>query len=167
MVMGVKYAGSSPCAIPCNASPSAWRIPPDEGEYRVFNQFEETYSIRGTGGNRAAGGVDTGAQSSGVASREPAGGDRTAAALFRTRPRPAPVNSATSPRGTSPAEVGEMLEDLLPHRDRIAQHQQALLPNVHWDGRRDQVGYLAEDGENDWLLAGDAQPVQSVDAPAT
>ena len=36
-----------------------------------------------------------------------------------------------------------MLEDLLPHRDRIARHQQALLPDVHWNGTRQRVGYVA------------------------
>ena len=36
-----------------------------------------------------------------------------------------------------------MLEDLLPHRERIAKHQEALLPNVHWDGARQRVGYVS------------------------
>ena len=56
-------------------------------------------------------------------------------------------NSVTSRRATSLVKCGSMLEDLLPHRERIAEHQQALLPSVHWDGSRRQVGFLGEADE--------------------
>ena len=44
-------------------------------------------------------------------------------------------------------EVRAMLKDLLPHRERIAEHQQVLLPDVHWDGSRRPVSFLSEANE--------------------
>jgi UDP-sulfoquinovose synthase len=140
--------------------------PPDEGEYRVFNQFEETYSVRGLADTVQQAALTLGLK----VPVSPVENPR--AAIERQQHYFAPDHDRLRQLGYQPSrdvagEVGEMLEDLLPYRDRIAQHQQALLPSVHWDGRRHQVGYLAEDGESDWLRAGDAQPVRSVDAPAT
>ena len=40
-------------------------------------------------------------------------------------------------------EIRTMLEDLLPHAERIRRHSDVLLPDVRWDGRREPVRYLA------------------------
>ena len=55
-----------------------------------------------------------------------------------------------------------MLEDLLPHRDRIAKYQSALLPDVHWDGTRRQVSYLSAVRVNDGPRAEPAETVLKV-----
>jgi len=39
-------------------------------------------------------------------------------------------------------EVGIMLQDLLPFRERILEKQKALIPNIRWDGRRESVNFL-------------------------
>ena len=121
--------------------------PPDEGEYRVFNQFEETYSVRGLADTVQQAALTLGLK----VPVSPVENPR--AAIERQQHYFAPDHDRLRQLGYQPtrdvaSEVGEMLEDLLPHRDRIAQHQQALLPDVHWDGRRHQVGYLAEEARD-------------------
>ena len=140
--------------------------PPSAGEYRVFNQFERTYSVRALADIVQDAALTLGLKVTVAPVENPR------AAIERQEHYFAPDHQRLQHLGYQPThdvatEVRDMLEDLLPHRDRIAKHQQALLPDVHWDGRRQHVGYLAEDGENDWLRAGDAEPVRSADAPAT
>lgn len=58
-----------------------------------------------------------------------------------------------------------MLEDLLPHRDRILRHKHVLLPDVHWDGTRRRVKYIAGAGEGDWSRATDVGLALSAEMP--
>ena len=67
--------------------------PPEPGEYRVFNQFEETYSIRALADRGAAGRAGPGTQDRRGAGGEPARGDRTAGPSLRARSQ-----SADGPR---------------------------------------------------------------------
>ena len=69
------------------------------------------------------------------------------AAIERQEHHFAPDHSRLLDLGYKPthdvaSEVLDMLEDLLPYRERVAKHQQALLPNVHWNGSRHRVSYL-------------------------
>ena len=117
--------------------------PPAPGEYRVFNQFEETYSIRGL-----ADVVQRAAREVGL-KVEVAPVENPRAAIERQEHHFAPDHSRLLELGYKPthdvaSEVKDMLEDLLPYRERVAKHQQALLPNVHWSGSRQRVNFLVE-----------------------
>jgi len=41
-------------------------------------------------------------------------------------------------------EVQIMLEDLIPHRERILEKQHALIPDIRWDGRISKVAFLEQ-----------------------
>jgi len=113
--------------------------PPQPGEYRVFNQFEEVYKIRDLAGIVSDAARDVGLHGAVTPVENPR------ALVERYDHHYAPDHSRLSELGYRPThdvakEVRIMLEDLLPHRDRIAAHQQSLLPNVHWNGARHRVG---------------------------
>ena len=115
--------------------------PPSAGEYRVFNQFEETYSIRIwlMWFRRPRWNVGLKVDVAPV--------ENPRAAIERQNHYFAPDHSRLMDLGYQPThdvagEVRGMLEDLLPHRERIARHQHALLPDVHWNGSRHRVSYL-------------------------
>ena len=115
--------------------------PPGPGEYRVFNQFKETYSIRGL-----ADVVQDAAAKMGLKA-EVCSVENPRAAIERQEHHFAPDHGKLLALGYQPthdvaSEVLDMLEDLLPHRERVAQHERALLPNVHWSGSRHRVGFL-------------------------
>lgn len=115
--------------------------PPQPGEYRVFNQFEEVYRIRAL-----AGIVQDAARDLGL-KVDVAPVENPRAAVEKQDHHFAPDHQKLRDLGYRPAhdvatEVRIMLKDLLPHRERVAKHQQALLPNVHWDGRRQRVEFL-------------------------
>jgi hypothetical protein len=40
-------------------------------------------------------------------------------------------------------ELRQMLEDLLPHAERIARYRAVLLPDIHWSGARERVHRIA------------------------
>jgi UDP-sulfoquinovose synthase len=129
--------------------------PPDMGEYRVFNQFEETYSIRDLAATVQKEALALGLNADVVPVENPR------AVIERHDHHFAPDHDRLRELGYRPthdvaSEVQAMLEDLLPHRDRIATHQQVLLPDVHWHGPRRQVDYLGRPSEASWLRAGAA-----------
>ena len=120
--------------------------PPKPGEYRVFNQFAQTYSVRSLAGLVQRAALDLGLKVDVAAVENPR------AAIERQQHHSVPDHSQLLELGYQPTrdvagEVRAMLEDLLPHRERIAEHQQVLLPSVHWDGSRRQVGFLGEADE--------------------
>ena len=127
--------------------------PPAVGEYRVFNQFEETYGIRALADTVQKAALMLGLKSDVVPVENPR------AAIERQEHHFAPDHRRLLELGYQPthdvaSEVRAMLEDLLPHRKRIAEHQHALLPDVHWNGSRRRVGYLAEESEDTWVRTG-------------
>ena len=130
--------------------------PPAAGEYRVFNQFEETYGIR-----ELADIVQKAALTLGLKA-DVASVENPRAAIERHKHHFAPDHARLLELGYQPThdlagEVRDMLEDLLPHRARIADHQRVLLPDVHWDGSRRQVGYLSGESRDGWMHMGMTQ----------
>ena len=135
--------------------------PPEAGEYRVFNQFAETYSIRELAGTVQDAALAVGLEVDVVPVENPR------AAIERHGHHFAPDHDRLRELGYQPShdvasEVRGMLEDLLPHRDRIARYQAALLPDVHWDGTRRQVSYLSAVRVNDGPRAEPAETVLKV-----
>ena len=128
--------------------------PPNPGEYRVFNQFAQTYSVRSLAGVVQRAALDLGLKVDVAPVENPR------AAIERHQHHYEPDHSQLLELGYQPTrdvagEVRAMLEDLLPHRERIAEHQQVLLPSVHWDGSRRQVGFLGEANEKAAAITAD------------
>jgi UDP-sulfoquinovose synthase len=122
--------------------------PPEPGEYRVFNQFEETYSIRDLAGIVQKTALNIGLDVDVAPVENPR------AAIEKQDHYFAPDHKRLIELGYKPThdvanEVQAMLEDLLPHRERIAAHQRALLPDVHWNGSRHPVGFIMADEDDE------------------
>lgn len=112
--------------------------PPESGEYRVFNQFEETYTILELAemvqevGNELNLNVELSQYDN----------PRQEAAEHHYQPdRNHLIELGYEPSRDIRAEIRIMLNDLIPHRDRILEKRHILIPDIRWDGtrRRSQV----------------------------
>lgn len=113
--------------------------PPDKGEYRVFNQFQDVYEI----GKLA----------------------RLVEEVARELDLPTSVRTIENPRseaeghyynpdhkhllelGYQPtqdvrSEIKSLIRSLLPYRDRIRARREVLLPDIRWEGVRRRSEYL-------------------------
>jgi len=112
--------------------------PPHKGEYRVFNQFEECYTIR-----ELAEKVVEAAQSVGITAEiAHFENPRTERSEHYYNPdRNHLIALGYQPSHNVVAEVKIMLADLLTHRDRIIEKRAILVPDIRWDGdhRRSQI----------------------------
>ncbi len=109
------------------------------GEYRVFNQFEEVYDL-----TELAEKVAKSADEMGLDAR------------IRNVENPRPeleehyyepdhkhlLDLGYEPTHDMEAELRIVLNDLIKYRSRIESRKEALMPDIRWDGRREQVKYL-------------------------
>jgi UDP-sulfoquinovose synthase len=113
--------------------------PPKDGEYRVFNQFEETYSVFDLAekvkkvGDQLGLGVEIRATENPRIEKEEHYYQPDREHLMRLGYRPT---------RDMEGEIEIVLGDLIRYRDRIAARKRALLPDIRWDGRRQKVRYL-------------------------
>ncbi len=113
--------------------------PPAEGEYRVFNQFEETYGVRELAEKVKAVGDELGLTVKIQATENP----RIEKEEHYYRPdREHLLRLGYRPTRDMPGELRIVLADLLQHRGRILARRRALMPDIRWDGRRRKVSYL-------------------------
>jgi UDP-sulfoquinovose synthase len=115
--------------------------PPAGGEYRVFNQFQEVYDL-----TELAELVQSAARETG---REVEIGHLENPRKELEEHFYQPDHHHLADLGYKPttdvrAEIGTMLADLAPHRDRIQAHRDVLIPDVRWDGRRERVSFQDE-----------------------
>ena len=113
--------------------------PPRKGEYRVFNQFEEVYDI-----TELAQKVQKVARTLGL--------DVEVTNLENPRNELEEhyyladhqhlLDLGYRPTHGVEAEVAIMLSDLLKYRERIETKREALVPDVHWSGRKARVRFL-------------------------
>ena len=113
--------------------------PPAAGEYRVFNQFEETYDIAELAEKvrRVASGLGLDVEVRGVENPRQEQQEHYYAPDNRNL-----LDLGYEPTHDVDAEIAIMLRDLLRYRDRIEANRGALMPDVRWDGRREPVGFL-------------------------
>lgn len=104
--------------------------PPAIGEYRVFNQFEETYSII-----ELAEIVRDEANLLGMNARiQHYENPRTERSEHYYNPdRHRLVELGYRPRGQIRPEIARMLTELAPHRSRIEAYADILIPQIRWD----------------------------------
>ncbi|GAB4524612.1 MAG: NAD-dependent epimerase/dehydratase family protein [Anaerolineae bacterium] len=112
--------------------------PPQKGEYRVFNQFEETYNIFELAEMVQEVGSEIGLDVDILQYDNP----RTEAAEHYYNPdRNHLINLGYQPSHDVRAEIRIMLKDLMEHKDRILANKEILVPDIRWDGnhRRSEV----------------------------
>jgi UDP-sulfoquinovose synthase len=113
--------------------------PPKGGEYRVFNQFEEVYSVMELAKRvqKVAGtlGLDV--------EIRPIENPRTEAEEHYYNPDHEHLLAlGYEPTHDMDHEIKTMLEDLRPHAARIEARREAQFPDIRWDGSRRPSGFL-------------------------
>lgn len=113
--------------------------PPQPGEYRVINQFEETYSVL-----ELAETVQRVARAHGLdAPIRPMENPRTEMEEHHYNPDHQTLLSlGYQPTHDMEAEIAVALKDLMRYRERIRLRQEAVIPDIRWDGSRRRAGYL-------------------------
>ena len=112
--------------------------PPKPGEYRVFNQFEECYTVEELAYKVRDAAADIGLSVEVNHFENP----RTEKEEHYYNPdRNHLINLGYQPTHDMMAELRIMLRDLIEHRDRIMAKKDILVPDIRWDGsrRRSQV----------------------------
>jgi UDP-sulfoquinovose synthase len=117
--------------------------PPEAGEYRVFNQFEECYTVTELAEMVQVVGNEMGLD---VVIEHYDNPRKEMEDHYYNPDRQHLVDLGYQPTHDVKAEMHIMLEDLLQHTDRILQHQHILVPDIRWDGtrRRSEAMSLAE-----------------------
>ncbi len=112
--------------------------PPKPGEYRVFNQFEETYNIYELAEMVQEVGDEMGLDVEILQYDNPR---HEAAEHYFNPDRNHLINLGYQPHHDVKAEMRIMIKDLLQHKERIMQHKEILVPDIRWDGthRRSEV----------------------------
>ena len=140
--------------------------PPAAGDYRVFNQFEETYTISELASKVASVASDMGLDPRIRRIENP----RKELEQHYYNPDHDHLRAlGYQPTRDMDSELRAMLEDLLPHHDRIAARRDVLLPDIRWDGSRRKSAFLdgttSLDGANGSEPESPATEPRSVDEP--
>lgn len=103
--------------------------PPTAGEYRVVNQFDRVYSVAELASTVAAAAERRGL----LSSLEHLENPRVELEDHHYRPdREVLTSLGYSPSSSLEDDLDGMLQDLLPHRDRIASRAHVLAPAISW-----------------------------------
>ena len=114
--------------------------PPEPGEYRVFNQFENAYTIE-----ELAQLVQAAADEIGICAQiQRYDNPRTELEEHYYQPdRQHLLDLGYQPTRDMRAVVRAMLRDLQAHRQRIQAHAGVLIPDIRWDGGRKRSQVIA------------------------
>ena len=113
--------------------------PPQKGEYRVLNQFEEVYDITELAlkVQKVAGRL--GLEVDVINLENPR--DEMEDHYYRADHQHL-FDLGYKPTHDVEAEMEIMLQDLSKYRERIESKRDVLIPDVHWNGRREKVHFL-------------------------
>jgi UDP-sulfoquinovose synthase len=117
----------------------AIETPPEKGEYRVFNQFEEVYEVTELAlkvqkvGNRLGLKVEV---------RNVENPRIEAEEHYYNPDHQHLLNLGYVQTISIEDEMDIMLKDLIKYKHRIQARAHALIPDIHWDGSRRKVSYL-------------------------
>ncbi|MYD11299.1 MAG: NAD-dependent epimerase/dehydratase family protein [Chloroflexi bacterium] len=107
--------------------------PPEKGEYRVFNQFENAYTVTELALMVRAVAADIGIAAEIRQYENP----RAEMEEHYYQPdRQRLVDLGYEPTGDIKSVMKEMMLDLLENRDRIEAHADVLIPDIRWEGGR-------------------------------
>ncbi len=113
--------------------------PPERSEYRVFNQFEECYTVEElayivqTVGNQLGMGISV---------QHYDNPRKELDEHYYNPDRNHLINLGYTPSHDVKAEIRIMLQDLLHHKDRIAEKRDVLIPDIRWDGSRKRANVI-------------------------
>jgi UDP-sulfoquinovose synthase len=113
--------------------------PPEQAEYRVFNQFEEVYNLEELAlkVQKAAAGLGMEVEVRNVDNPRTELEDH-----FYEPDHSNLLDLGYKPTHDVDAEITIMLEDLQKYSDRIERHRDVLIPDVRWDGRRIKSSFV-------------------------
>jgi len=115
--------------------------PPEVGEYRVFNQFEEVYDITELAkrvqrvGNRMSLNVEIRSVENPRVELED---------HYYNPDHQHLLDLGYQPTRDLEAELEIVMKDLVPHTDRIEARKDSVLPDIRWDGSRQRTVYINE-----------------------
>lgn len=118
--------------------------PPEHGEYRVFNQFEETYSIVELADMVQEVGVELGLDIDILEYDNPR---HEAAEHYFNPDRNHLIDLGYQPSHDVKAEMRIMIEDLMQHKERILEKKHILIPDIRWDGTRRRSEVIGQRGQ--------------------
>jgi UDP-sulfoquinovose synthase len=107
--------------------------PPGYGEYRVFNQFEETYTVAELAGIVANVGSELGLKAQINHFENPR---KELEDHYYNPDRQHLINLGYEPTHDVRSEVRIMMQDLMMHKDRILDGKDTLIPDIRWDGNK-------------------------------
>lgn len=110
--------------------------PPEVGEYRVFNQFEEVYNLTQLAEKvqKIGGELGLNVEISNLENPRNELDDH-----YYNPDRNNLINLGYQPNHDIDTEIARMLRDVMKYRDRVEAKKDVLIPDVHWDGRRELV----------------------------
>jgi len=113
--------------------------PPGEGEYRVFNQFQEVYGI-----SELADMVHKVAGELGISSevRAVENPRKESEEHYYNPDHQHLFDLGYKPATDVESEIAVILKDLTSWQERIEARREVLMPDVRWDGRREKVSYI-------------------------
>jgi UDP-sulfoquinovose synthase len=113
--------------------------PAREGEYRVFNQFQELFDV-----SHLALTVQTVASDIGlrVGVQHLQNPRYESEEHYYKADHQRPFDLGYKPTRPIETEIKLMLEDLAPYRQRILEKQNALIPDIRWNGGKSKVRFL-------------------------
>ena len=113
--------------------------PPEQGEYRTFNQFEEVYNVTNLAEKIQVVGKTLGLNPEIRCIDNP----RVEEEMHRYNPdHQALLDLGYKPTHDMDGELKGMLEDLIANKERIASREDAVFPDIRWDGSRSRSEYL-------------------------
>ncbi|MCH9015932.1 MAG: NAD-dependent epimerase/dehydratase family protein [Gemmatimonadetes bacterium] len=113
--------------------------PPESGEYRVFNQFEEVYNVTELASKVANAAAALGLD---VEARNLENPRKELEDHYYQPEHKHLLRLGYQPTHDVEAEMRIMIEDLMGYRDRIEAKKAVLIPDVWWDGRREKIKFL-------------------------
>jgi UDP-sulfoquinovose synthase len=117
----------------------AMENPPEKGEYRVFNQFEEIYDITELALKVQKVGKELGLD---VEVRNLENPRMEMEEHYYNPDHEHLLNLGYKPTHDVEQEMRIMLKDLIKYKDRILEKQEVLIPDIRWDGTRRKVGFV-------------------------
>ena len=113
--------------------------PPESGEYRVFNQFEEVYDITVLAEKVQKVGTEMGLD---VVIRNTENPRMEAEQHYYNPDHQHLLDLGYQPTHDMEQEMRVIFRDLIRYRLRIESKKHALLPDIFWDGRRKKASFL-------------------------
>jgi UDP-sulfoquinovose synthase len=113
--------------------------PPNNGEYRVFNQFEEVYELTEVALKVQKVAQDFGLQ---MEVRNLENPRLEMEEHYYNPDRQHLLDLGYQPTNDIEAEMAIMFRDLMRYKHRIEARAHALIPDIRWDGSRKKVKYL-------------------------